>query len=641
MKIGMRKQHVRLSPLAGICLLLLAKLALLRVFLFGEITGLGLLSDALSLLAMMSLLELVLPRRGKRGVYWAINAVFSLMLFAAVLYRIHFNTVPTYTALGGLGQVPQIRGSITVLIQPYHFLFFADMAIALAIGAVRLFNRASARELAATLGERQRPLRTGTLRGKIAAALVLVASAAVSLQFIAEGSRIDNELVQAERLGFLNYQVASAIKNKRENDLIARGNLQDTIRRVNELQATYPYRKEDKKDAKPAHFGEAKGMNVIVVQMEAFQNFPIHLKLGGQEVTPVLNRLAKEGYYFPHVYQQIGQGNTSDAEFISNTSIYPTGTVAMSTGFGDRELPSLPRLLNKLHYQSATFHVNEVQFWSRHLLYPGVGFDRYFDQPYYENDHFNDFGASDEELYRVGGEKLTEMGAAGQPFYAQFVTASSHAPFVIPPDRRRLKLPPEMENTQLGHYLTAIHYTDYALGRFIDQLKADGIWDNTVLVAYGDHSGVNPAETDGKEIAAQLGIPYDNKVSRFNIPLIIHVPGQKSGKTVELTGGQVDIMPTLANLLGISLKEQQFTAFGRDLLNTDHNVIGMRYYLPTGSFFTNEILFVPGTGFEDGEAISLRTLEPVLDLEPYRRDYEYILSLMKLSDEYVQLLPKR
>ncbi|MFD3273268.1 LTA synthase family protein [Paenibacillus dendritiformis] len=634
----MRKRHIQIQPIVGISLLLLAKLALLRIFFFGGITGLGLLSDVLSLIAIMSLLELALPRRGKRGVYWAINAVFSLMLFAATLYRIHFNTVPTYTALGGLGQVPQIRGSITVLIQPYHFLFFADIAIALAIGAVRLLGRSSKRELAGL--QRERP-RTGTLRGKIAAALALVISAAVSLQFIADGSRIDNELVQAERLGFLNYQVASAIKSKRENDLIAQGNLQDTIRRVNELQSTYPYRKEEKKGAKPAHFGEAKGMNVIVVQMEAFQNFPIHLKLGDQEITPVLNRLAKEGYYFPHVYQQIGQGNTSDAEFMSNTSIYPTGTVAMSTGFGGRELPSLPRLLNKLQYQSATFHINDVHFWSRNLLYPGLGFDRYFDQPYYENDHFNDFGASDEELYRVGSEKLAEMAATGDPFYAQFVTTSSHAPFVVPPDRRRLKLPPEMENTQLGHYLTAINYTDYALGRFIDQLKAEGVWDNTVLVAYGDHSGVNPAETDGKEITAQLGIPYDNKVSRFNIPLIIHVPGQKSGKTVELAGGQVDIMPTVANLLGISLKEQQFTAFGRDLLNTDNNVIGMRYYLPTGSFFTNDILFVPGTGFEDGEAISLRTLEPMHDLEPYRRDYEYILSLMKLSDEYVQLLPKR
>lgn len=58
----------------------------------------------------------------------------------------------------------------------------------------------------------------------------------------------------------------------------------------------------------------------------------------------MLNGLAAEGFYFPHVYQQVGPGNTSDAEFMSNTSIYPIASLAMSTGFGDRELPGLPRL---------------------------------------------------------------------------------------------------------------------------------------------------------------------------------------------------------------------------------------------------------------------------------------------------------
>ena len=50
-----------------------------------------------------------------------------------------------------------------------------------------------------------------------------------------------------------------------------------------------------------------------------------------------MNQLADGGLYFPHVFQQIGQGNTSDAEFAVNSSIYPTGTVAMSTGFGNKE----------------------------------------------------------------------------------------------------------------------------------------------------------------------------------------------------------------------------------------------------------------------------------------------------------------
>ncbi|MBO9596603.1 MAG: LTA synthase family protein, partial [Cohnella sp.] len=78
-----------------------------------------------------------------------------------------------------------------------------------------------------------------------------------------------------------------------------------------------------------------------------------------------------------------------------------------------------------------------------------------------------------------------------------------------------------------------------------------------------------------------------------------------------------------------------------DLLNVEHNVVGMRYYLPTGSFFNNDILFVPGKGFDDGTAIDLKTLQPVTDFSEYRKDYDYILSLLKLSDQYVKSLPKR
>jgi lipoteichoic acid synthase len=622
-------------------LLLIAKLCLLRYFYFRELTGGGLLADTLSILVFMSALKLILPMRAKRVGYWSVNVILSVILFGATLYQIHFGSVPTYTTLGELGQVGQIRSSIQSLIKPIHFLFFADLALALILALVS-FARARRDMYVNSLG----PIFSSTLnrkRGrltwKLATALILIVSVGCSSLIINRSLHIDNELVQAENLGFLNYQVAAALNNKRENDLIMNGNLQETKSEVKALQSTYPY--QDNPAVTQAHFGSAKGMNLIVVQMEAFQTFPIHLSLEQQEVTPVLNELAKESYYFPYFYQQIGQGNTSDAEFMSNTSIYPTGTTAMSTGFGDKLLPSLPRLLSGLQYKTATFHINDVTFWSRNLLYPALGFQQYYDKPFYNNDHFNDFGASDEEMYRVGMEKIKEMVSDDKPFYAQFVTTSSHAPFVIPEDRRKLTLPTDMEETQLGNYLTAVNYTDYSLGKLIEQLKQDGLWDNTVLVAYGDHFGINPKETDGAEITAQLGIPYDNQISRFNIPLLIHVPNQGKGQVIELTGGQLDIMPTVANLMGLSLKEEQFTAFGRDLLNTDHNVFGMRYYSPTGSFFNNDVMFVPGTGFEDGKAISLKTLQPVEDVSAYRTDYDYIMALMKLSDVYVQLLPKR
>ncbi|QJC54335.1 LTA synthase family protein [Paenibacillus albicereus] len=593
--------------------------------LFGGIEPLALAADALSLLALLGLFELATPRRGKGPAYWAFNLVLSTLLFAVTLYFKNFGTVATYTALGNLGQVLGVRESVKGTIRPLDYLYFADLAAFAAVWAARR-RRGSAPDGRRSL---YKPL----------AAVLCLAGAAGSLWFVREAEATKSELAQAESVGLFNYQVVSAIKSYEEDKEIASGSIADTIAQTKALQASYPYGGAGA-GGTPDGFGAMRGMNLIVVQLEAFQNFPIRLKLGDQEVTPVLNRLVDEGWYAPHFFQQIGQGNTSDAEFIANTSIYPTGTIAMSTGYGNRRLPSLPRLLQQQGYSAYTFHINNVGFWDRNKLYPALGFDKYYDKPYFHNDHFNSFGASDEELYRTAVDKLSETAAEGGAFYAHLVTTSNHSPFRIPKDKQALTLPDELEGTVIGDYLQSVHYTDWAVGRLIDGLKEKGLWDRTALVLYGDHFGLQPQDTDPALIQEQLGIKYDKRVSRLNIPLVIRYPGQQP-RTIENTGGQMDLLPTLANLLGIRPEDGGVLPFGRDLLNTGRNVIGMRYYLPTGSFLNDEILFVPDKGFEDGEAIDLDTLQPVADFSKHREDYEYMLQLMALSDDYVKLLPKR
>ncbi|WP_223067920.1 LTA synthase family protein [Paenibacillus caui] len=619
---------LRTQPVFYVFVLLLLKLLLLRYFLFRDIMWSKVWADAFALWVILGLFELISPAGWKKYVYWLLNLLISLILFASTLYYTHFGSVPTYTALLQLHQVMQIKASVQSTIRTEFYMFFIDLPI---LAAVWLIRRK----------QRVRAARRNVV-WKTAILVTVIVCFFLSERSIQAGSSIVNEIVQVEHLGFLDYQVAAAIKTSREEAAIRNGNIQDTIKKIRALESTYTYQsKTSAAAAKPAHFGAAKGKNLIIVQLEAFQNFPINLKVDGQEVTPNLNKLLGTSFYFPYVYQQIGQGNTSDAEFMSNTSIYPTGTIAMSTGFGDRALPSLPRLLEKYGYEADTFHVNDVAFWDRIKLYPALHFKRYFDKPDYKNDHFNDFGASDEELYRVAVNRMKEISDGGQAFYTQLVTVSNHFPFKVPEDRKRITLPDSLKNTQLGDYLTAVNYTDYAVGTLIDRLKEAGLWNNSVLVLYGDHFGLQPDANDPDWVKSQLGIKYDSRVSRFNIPLIIHLPGEQKGQRIDQVGGQLDIMPTIANLMGISLKGENFTAFGHDLLNIDHNVFGMRYYLPTGSFFNDDILFVSGTGFDDGTAISLKTLEPVQDIAPYRKDYDYILKMMGLSDEYVKLLPKR
>lgn len=617
-----------------VVMLLWLKLLLLRVLFFDRIAWEWIAAEVAPVLFIMGILTVITPARVRTTVYWVCNGLLSLLLFAASVYFNHFGSVPTYLALYELNQVFQVKASVQSTIQSIDYLFFADLVIFAIYGWIRRWKQ----------GKTYPRERFSSRKAGIAHMMVIVAAiiGGLSLSAYSVNSTrgITNELVQAESAGFFNYEVVAAIKVKEDNNLIETGDIKDTIAKVATLEAAYSY--SDKPvGTVPDYFGSQKGKNVIVIQMEAFQNFPLHQTLLGQELTPVLNKLADEGFYFPHVYQQIGPGNTSDAEFMSNTSIYPIGTLAMSTGFGDRELPSLPRLLRDKGYEAYTFHVNKVGFWNRNELYPALGFNGYYDKGYFKNDNFNAFGASDEQLYITGVEKLAELQKKGTPFYAQMVTASSHHPFKIPDAFKKISMPDDMKNTMLGDYLTAINYTDYAIGTLIEGLKNNGLWDNTILVMYGDHFGLQPQDVPPEQVESVLGIPYDSRISRFNIPLIVRVPGMDQGKVVERTGGQMDILPTIANLLGVSLEQEGFTAFGHDLLNIDRNVIGMRYYLPSGSFFNDEVLYVPGKEFEDGVAVSLDTLEPVTDITKYQSDYEYILKLMNLSDEYVKLLPQR
>ncbi|NJJ41220.1 LTA synthase family protein [Paenibacillus apii] len=614
--------------------LLVLKLLLLRLLFFDRIAWEWVLADAAPVLLLMGILAVAVPSRAKNAAFWILGGLLSLLLFAASVYFNHFGSVPTYLALYELNQVFQIRDSVESTIQPVDYLFFADFAV---YAIYRLFRRwkPAPRDMRSAYSP---PKHRGAFL--VVLFVSIIGGASLSAYSIHAASGITNELVQAENAGFLNYEVVAAIRERRNNELLGIGNIKDTIAKVEALESSYNYGGTPSGTLSAKFFGSMKGKNVIVVQMEAFQNFPLHQSLNGQELTPNLNKLADEGFYFPRIFQQIGPGNTSDAEFMSNTSIYPIGSLAMSTGFGDRTLPSLPRVLEKKGYESYTFHVNKVGFWNRKELYAALGFSGYYDKPYYKNDHFNAFGASDEQLYLTGVEKLAELKRKGTPFYAQFVTASSHHPFQIPDSFRKITVPDNLQGTMLGDYLTAINYTDYAIGTLIDGLKQSGLWNSTVLVFYGDHFGLQPQDVPPEQVEGALGIQYDNRISRFNIPLIIHMPGSERGKTIERTGGQLDIMPTLANLLGISLKNEGVTPFGHDLLNIQHNVLGMRYYLPSGSFFNDDILFVPGKSFQDGEAVSLKTLQKVADTAKYEPDYKYILQWMSLSDEYVKLLPK-
>lgn len=554
----------------------------------------------------------------KLAIYVSINFLFTIIFFAVIMYFKYYGVIATYLALKQVNQVTAVSNSVISLLDPQYLLIFTDIIVL----AVILFRRKAARPWKSV----------SMIRGNRKVYISLFAiSLAICLFNILPNRASMNEIKKAEEMGILNYEAYTLFADKEIKPLEPKEISQETIHKLKGIPSAA---------VSNNYKGIAEGKNVIIIQLESFQNFLIDLTIDGQEVTPVMNRLAKDNFYFPHFYQQVGQGNTSDAEFVVNTSAYIPPSGAASGVYADKELPSLPRLLKNEGYYTSTFHTNVVEFWNRGQLYDALGFDRYYDKEFFGTEDTVFFGSSDEVLYEKTAIELESYAKMGKPFYSHVISMTAHHPFTTPAEMDQILLPERYEGTFVGNYINSQSYADYALGLFIDELKASGVWDNSLIVLYGDHLGLPIYSLDkgDKSLLEEIyGHPY-GYTDMINIPLIIVSPGETYPAVYEQVGGQVDLLPTIANLTGVSLEKQLF--FGQDLLTKNPNILPERYYLPTGSVINEQALFIPGKGYEDGIFYSLADSSEgtagVSELE-----YDNALKLLHLSDSYVSQLPDR
>ncbi len=335
-------------------------------------------------------------------------------------------------------------------------------------------------------------------------------------------------------------------------------------------------------------FGLEKGKNIIIIQVESLENAVINQKIGGREITPNLNQLAKDGMYFNNFYAQVGPGNTADTEFSTMNSLYPLPDDVVFIDYAKNQYNALPQLLKSNDYETYSLHGDVPTFWNRSNIYPGLGYQKAFGLKDYKITSPVGKGPSDlgdEDLF---SQSLTKLHGFKQPFLATLITMSSHTPFILPDNLQTL---PISENTTLDktqqNYLESVHYTDKAIGEFIDSLKQNGLYDNSLILIWGDHgSFTNIAQAFGK----------DNILPELNnsmVPLI--VLGSKDLKgTIDIPASQLDIYPTIANLLGISPLK---TVLGQDLLNTQ-TPIETHFELVSGGI---DAILTPDLAYQAGE----------------------------------------
>jgi len=609
------KRIFSMPPILFFSLIMLLKGALAWLVIFENgASWMVMLKELPFVLIVFSLIEAFAKKR-KMLYYLIANLLMTTILFAVIMYYKYYGVIVTYFALAQVNQVTAVKNSVFSLMDPYFLFIFTDVVV-----------------LAALMIKKKRDLNWKTKFNtpssrKVALALLTV-SLIVCLFNIVPNRASMNEIVKAEQMGILNYEAYMIFSNKDQEYVEPEKITQANINKLKNVQQV----------EQPLLHGSAQGKNLIIIQMESLQNFLVNLKVEGQEILPNFNKLVNEHYYFDKFYQQVGQGNTSDAEYVVNTSLYIPPRGAATQMYADRELPSIAKLLKKHNYVSTTFHTNVVEFWNRGELYESLGFDSYYDAKYFGDEDTVFFGASDEVLYRKTLDQLEQLNEADQRFYAQVISMTAHHPYTMPEEKQLIELPERYKNTLVGNYLIAQYYADQQLGKFIEDLKESGLWDNSLIVLYGDHLGLPIYSLDNHEMnlmKEMYGRDY-TYTDMINIPLVVINEGTTEGKVFSEIGGQVDILPTVANLLGVSLEDQ--IHFGQDIFNTKQNLLPQRYYLPTGSFLTSEELFLSGSGYEDGKHYSLSDASVGTD-GASEEEFQRSLELLKMSDSYVNSLP--
>ncbi len=384
-------------------------------------------------------------------------------------------------------------------------------------------------------------------------------------------------------------------------------------------------------------FGIAKGRNLIVIQVESLQNSVIQAEYNGYEITPCLNALISDGsIYFDNFYQQLGSGNTSDAEFAMNNSML--GAIESYTYdlYQNNYFRGLPWILKQHGYSTVVLHGYHKDFWNRENAYPNQGFDDFIGGEQFENDYLvgigNVQGVSDKEFFRQSVPYLKELD---KPFYSFYVTLSSHHPFNMPEQLEVIPIRTEDRNTIFGNYINSIGFADSSIGEFIALLKENDLYDNSMIVIYGDHFALSQADEEVKaSVSNYLGYDYDIS-EMMSVPLIISIPGENVKRTVSISGGETDILPTVAYLLGIEQLDTLY--FGRNLLTAESGFVPQQTHLLKGSFIKDNIIFEMSRDgvFENSRAWDRFTKEPV-DIEPLREYYLDAKRQVEVSQFYLR-----
>ncbi len=333
------------------------------------------------------------------------------------------------------------------------------------------------------------------------------------------------------------------------------------------------------------------GYNVVLIFMESFAWNKISLSNEELKPTPFAEELSKESVLFDHFFTPTCA--TARSVFTALTSIPDVSS--FKTNSRNPFLVDQHMIANDFKGYEKYYFIGGSASWGN---IRGIIKNNLDDLKLYEEQDYDTaitktdvWGVSDLSLFQFSAKELAKEN---KPFFAVIQTAGFHRPYTIPKENagfEKVDIPLETLNkysfNSLDEY-NSLRFSDHALREFFKVAKTEPYYKNTIFVIFGDHGLSNP-HADNMPKGYQV---YD--LINHNVPLIVHAPNLLKPQRISTAASEVDIMPTVAGLIGAPYMTR---GMGRDLFsdlykkNTGAFLYGFTWYPPTVSFLRGDKLF--------------------------------------------------
>lgn len=558
---------------------------------------------AVAFISILIAIPMLVRGRARFWVALILNLLVSILLFMNEIYYGYSSNLVSISQISNLQYGKEISVALPSLLHATNILYFADIVILIILYCCKTIKLKKQRRVA-------------YIFGIVYVILVLLLFVPKIKVWVADAEEHKfNKIQQIQKTGIFGYHYIDLKHNLNLKKNAKYKTKEAVMKEYESLKEQYNTKYILLND----YTGIAKDKNIIIIQLESVQNFVAFKTINGKEITPNINKFLRANVEFTNMQNQ-SYSTTADSEFAMMNSVYPLENGMCFSQYPANDYDNIFKEFKSDGYENIYIHGNRGSFWNRQSVYSRLPIDKlYFDDIFDENVERICEYVSDEQVYR---RIVEEMKNTDGKFAVNIIAASSHIAFDLPGIENKeakvnIDVGDKYRGTLFGNYLEAMNYVDYAFGIFISELQEAGLYDDSVILIYGDHAGLQMYNEEMIDYLNTYGYMNDvqTQINYSNVLCGLKIPGVESTQ-ITLPKSRLDIKPTLMNLCGI---EDKFS-LGQDLFSSKNFVCINNARIITDKYFYN----IDWYRIDTGELLNIQELS-----EEEQKELEFYVDSMK------------